>query len=177
MEKEKSELATALQDTPNSVVQKRKMRWLWLLILAPVLFGAYRVVTFYLTPGRAIQQIYLIPKDAIFIIRSNSPVADWEKISESAPWHSLKGSPSFAEIDRNAGVLDSILHENRRLFSLIGKRDLMISSHKVRSGVWDYLFVVDLQKNSEIKPLKDQIENIYTLMDYRVTYRKYQQRE
>ena len=149
-------------------------RWLWLLIVIPIVYGGYRSVTFYLTPGRAIQQIYLIPKDAIFIIHSGSPVEDWGKISTSAPWQSLKGSPSFAEIDRNVSLLDSILYENKKLFSLIGKRDLMISAHKVRNGFWDFLFVVDLLKISEIETLKDQIEHIYSLMDYKVTYRKYQ---
>jgi len=174
MEEEKSEFTGAVQDTPNPVSKKLKLRWLWLIILVPVIYGVYRTVSFYLTPGRAIQQIYLIPGDAIFIIHSDSPVADWGKISESAPWQSLKRSPSFAEIDRGASVLDSILHENRKLFSLVGKRDLMISAHKVRSDFWDFLFVIDLQKISEIEILKDQIENVYSLMDYRVTYRKYQ---
>ena len=174
MEQEKSGFTSAEQDTPTPVAKKRKMRWLWLLLLVPVLYGAYRAVTFYVTPGRAIQQIYLIPKDAILIIHSSSPVDEWEKFSVSAPWQNLKGSPSFAEIDRSAGVLDSILHANRKLFSLVGKRDLMISAHKVRSGVWDYLFVVDLQKVSEMESLKNQIATVFSLMDYRVTYRKYQ---
>ena len=181
MENGKSELASAIQDTSNPMAEKGKkkqgMRWLWLLILIPAVYGTYRAVTFFLTPGRAIQQVYLIPKDAIYIIHSSSPVADWEKFSESAPWYCLKRSLSFAEIDRNASVLDSILHENRKLFSLVGKRDLMISAHKVRSGVLDYLFVIDLQKISEMETLKDQIEHIYSLMNYKVTYRKYQHKD
>jgi hypothetical protein len=101
-------------------------------------------------------------------------VEDWKKFSESEPWLCLKKSPSFAAIDQSAGKLDSILYENSKLLSLIGKRDLMISAHKVRSGFWDYLFVIDLQKISETETLKNQIEHIYTLMNYRVTYRKYQ---
>ena len=154
--------------------KKSIMKWIGLLIAALACYGGYQAVTFYFTPGRAIRQIYLIPNDAIYIIHSNSPVADWKKFSESEPWQCLKKSPSFAEIDQSAEQLDSILHENRKLLSLVGKRDLMISAHKVRNGVWDFLFVIDLQKVSEIKILKDQVELVYSMMDYKVTYRKYQ---
>ena len=147
---------------------------IWVLILAIAVYGGYRAVTFFLTPHRAIQQVYLIPKDAIFIIQSSSPIDDWETFSGSEPWQCLKRTPSFADIDRNASVLDSIIRENKKLFSMVGKRDLMISAHKVRNGFWDFLFVIDLQKISEIEALKEQIVHIYTYMDYKVTYRKYQ---
>ena len=159
---------------PQTGKKKSIIQWIWLLIVALACYGVYHAVTFYFTPGRAVRQIYLIPNDAIYIIHSDSPVADWKKFSESEPWQCLKKSPSLAAIDQSAATLDSILHENKKLLSLVGKRDLMISAHKVRNGVWDFLFVIDLQKVSEIKILKDQIEFVYSMMDFKVTYRKYQ---
>lgn len=149
-------------------------RLIWLVILIILIYSGYRLFSFYITPHRAIQQIYLIPKDAIFIIQSDSPVSDWNQFSKSEPWQCLKKSPSFAEIAQRAETMDSILHENKRLMSLVGKRDLMISAHKVRSDLWDFLYIIDLQKVSEINALKEQIETVYSLMNYKVTNRKHQ---
>jgi hypothetical protein len=150
----------------------RKLIWLFVLILAG--WGIYRFASFYAAPTRAVQQIYLVPKDAVFIIQSNSPVEDWKTFSRSEPWKCLIQAPSFADIAGKVGTLDSVLQANKTILSLVGKRDLIISAHKVRNGFWDFLLVLDLQKISEIDVLKDRIEQIYSLMDYKVTQRKYQ---
>lgn len=148
--------------------------FIWLVVLILLAYTGYRFLSFYVTPHKAIQQVYLVPKDAIFIIQSNSPVADWEQFSRSEPWQCLKQSPSFAEITEKAETLDSLLRENKQLMSLVGKRDLIISAHKVRAGLWDFLYIIDLQKISEIETIKEQIRTIYTLLDFKVTHRKYE---
>ena len=155
-------------------INKRMMkRVIWLAILIFVIYGGYRFYSFYLAPNRAIQQTYLIPKDAVFIIQTDNPVSDWKKISGSEPWKCLQQSPSFAEITEKAAVLDSVLKTNSRLMSFVGKRDLMISAHKVRSNHWDFLYIVDLQKLSEVELLKEHIQQVYSLLKFKVTYRKY----
>lgn len=153
--------------------KKTIKRGLWLIIILLLVYGGYRFYSFYNTPTRAIQQAYLVPKDAVFIIRSDNPVSDWKQFSESEPWKCLKQSPSFAEIARKAAVLDSVLQVNGRLMSLVGKRDFLISAHKVRTNHWDFLYIVDLQKISEIELLKEQIQQVCSLLDFKVTYRKY----
>lgn len=168
------EPASDAKTPPKRNWTKPVKRLIGLLVLFLLLYGGYRFTSFYVAPHKAVQQVYLIPKDAIFIIQSASPVANWDQFSKSAPWQCLRQSPSFAEIAQKAGTLDSILHENRRLMSLVGKRDLMISVHKVRNGIWDFLYVIDLQKISEIEALKEQIETVYSLMDYKVTHRQYE---
>lgn len=160
---------------PNHPIinKKRIKRIIWLIIIILLAYGFYRFYSFYITPNRAIQQTYLIPKDAAFIIQSDSPVSDWKQFSESEPWKCLQQSPSFAEIAGKAATLDSVLHENRKLMSLIGKRDFIISAHKVRANHWDFLYIVDLQKISEVELLKEQIQQVYLLLEFKVTYRKY----
>jgi len=159
---------------PEKGKKKPVKKWIWTIILVLAGYGAWRTVSFIITPASSIQQVYMIPGDAIFIIQSHSPVDDWKQFSKSEPWQCLKRSPSFAEIDRDVSMLDSLLHANRKLLSLVGKRDMMISAHQVRKGVSDYLFVIDLQKISEMETLKNQITHVYSLMDYKVTSRKYQ---
>jgi hypothetical protein len=175
MEKENTNPIPAYNEpVPQKRTKSRTRKVIWFFVLILAGWGVYRVASFYIAPARAVQQIYLVPRDAVFIIQSNSPVEDWKTFSRSEPWQCLKQAPSFAEIARKAGTLDSVLQANKNILSLVGKRDLIISAHKVRNGFWDFLFILDLQKISEIDLLKDRIEQIYSLMDYKVTQRKYQ---
>ena len=171
IEPEKATVART-EHKPNKKYLKFSIVLITILLLV---YGGYRFFSFYVTPHKAIQQIYLVPKDAIFIIQSNSPVADWNQFSQSEPWKCFKSSPSFAEITEKAEVLDSVLKENKQLMSLVGKRDLIISAHKVRTGMWDFLYIIDLQKISEIETVKEQIRLVYTMLDFKVTHRSFQE--
>ena len=166
------------KNTAKAVIGKRLIkRIIWFVILIFLIYGGYRFYSFYVTPNRAIQQTYLIPKDAIFIIQSNNPVSDWKTISESESWKCLQQSPSFADITEKAAAIDSVLHKNNKLMSLVGERDLMISVHKVRPNHWDFLYIVDLRKLSEVEMLKEHIQQVYSLFNFKVTYRKYKEVE
>jgi len=143
------------------------------VVLLMIAYAVYHLASVYLSPDKSIQQIYLIPHDAAFIIQSKNPVRDWEKFSGSNPWQCLSQSKSFAEISERAHFLDSVFRENKNLLSLVGEREMMISGHKIRAGFWDCLFVVDLQKVSKVNVVKTQAEQLYKLMDYRVTHRTY----
>lgn len=141
-----------------------------LALLAYILYGLYSV---FITPDRRIQQIYLVPKDATFIIQTNEPVNDWKKFSRSEPWLCLKKAASFAEISKNVETLDSVVRNNETLLGLVGKREMIISLHHIRSTAWDFLIVLDLQKVSKVDLLKDQIEQILKLGGNTVTQRTY----
>lgn len=147
-----------------------------IIFAAVVLFVAYliySVANIFVSPDRRIQQAYLIPKDAVFIIQTDEPVADWKKFNDSEPWQKLKQAPTFTEIAERADYIDSLLQANKTLLSLVGQREMMISVHKTRSKEWDFLIVLDLQKASKLELLKDQIEQIYKLTGQQVTNRKY----
>ncbi|RRD73584.1 DUF3352 domain-containing protein [Tannerella forsythia] len=53
----------------------------------------------------------------------------------------------------------------------------MISVHRMRHGKLGFLYVLDLQKISEVQALKEQIDKLYAWMNYGVTYRKYKDTE
>lgn len=136
-------------------------------------YAVYTVAYVYLSPDRRIQQIYLVPGDAAFIVCSSEPVEDWQRFSSSGPWQSLAKSNMFTEIGRRASYLDSMVQDNKVLLSLVGRRDLIISVHKTRADDWDFLLIMDLQKASKLNTLKDQIENILKLTGSEVTQRRY----
>ena len=54
---------------------------------------------------------------------------------------------------------------------------MMISVHRMRHEKLGFLYILDLQKVSEVKTLKEQIDKLYAWMNYGVTYRKYKDTE
>lgn len=147
-----------------------------IIIAVSLLIAAYlvySVIHIFASPDKNIQQIYLVPSDAAFIIQSGDPVKDWKKLSSSAPWQTLKKAKSFEEVAQNVETLDSIIRENNTLLSLVGKRDMLISVHKTRATDFDFLIILDLQKASKIDILKEQIENVLKMAGNKVTQRKY----
>lgn len=161
----------------NKNKKSKKTLWkkgLLIAVLAIVAYLIYSTTNLLISPDRNIQQIYLIPDDAALIIQSSNPVDDWKKFSNSEAWKTWKQTSYFVEISQNAEKLDSIINSNKKLLSLVGKRDLLISIHKVRSTDWDALMVLDMQKISKIDLLKDQIEILLKMTDFIVTYRDFE---
>lgn len=138
---------------------------------ALAIYLVYSIVHLFISPDRNIQQIYLVPEDAAFIIQSSAPVKDWEKFSGSETWQCLKKAKSFEEIAKNVETLDSIVKSNKVLLSLVGKRDLLISVHKTRRTEWDFLIILDMQKVSKMDLMKDQIETVLAMTGSTITNR------
>lgn len=168
------------QTTPEQSTPAPARRWgitpRRIIVWALVLLGAYIIywaASLFLSPDRHIKQIYLVPRDAAVIIQSSEPVRDWKKFSTSEPWQTLKTSETFAEITANADMMDSIIHSNKVLLSLVGRRDMMISLHKTKPGDWDFLAIVDMRRMSKMNTLKEQLEKVLKLSGYTVTQRTY----
>ncbi len=141
-----------------------------LIVLGGGLFYAYNM---YWKPDNFLRQIYLVPRDAMFIVETDDPIGNWKKFSKTDPWKYLCGQKKMEEIGNMAHSLDSLLQANRSLLDLLGKRNLMISAHMTRRSDYDFLFLVDMQKAAKMESLKDQMENLFKTLDYQVTTRKY----
>lgn len=167
-----------VQSHESAIVKKKDIRKIVRRTLAAIgsalaIYLVYIIVHLFLSPDRNIQQVYLVPEDAAFIIQSSAPVKDWEKFSESETWQCLKKAKSFEEITKNVETLDSIVKSNKVLLSLVGKRDMLISIHKTRRTEWDFLIILDMQKVSKMDLLKDQIETVLAMSGSMVTNRMY----
>lgn len=141
-----------------------------LLLLVYIL---YSVLNIWISPDSRIQQIYLVPDDAAFIVQSSKPVDDWKTFSLSETWQTLKDSKLLNEMVRKAENLDSMVQSNKTLLSLIGEREMLISVHQIRAQNWDYLIILDMLKVSKLDLLKDQIELILKMTEFTVTRRTY----
>ena len=165
------------QGEQNAGPEKKKStskivkRTLVVAALALAVYVVYSVVYLLVSPDRNIQQIYLVPEDAAFIIQSSAPIEDWEKFSGSETWQCLKKAKSFEEVTKSVEKLDSVVKSNKVLLSLVGERDMLISLHKTRATEWDFLLILDMQKTSKMDLLKDQVETVLVMSGFTVTNR------
>lgn len=162
------------EDKPVGKPKKRfARRFFGIILLAGFAYVLYLIAHVLFSPDRNIQQIYLIPEDAAFIIETSDPVNDWRKFSQSDTWKCLKQAASITEISKTTESLDSVVQSNKTLLSLVGKRDILISLHKTRATEWGFLAVVDLQKVSKIEMLRAQFGSILKMGGGEVTQRTY----
>lgn len=154
-------------------VRKIVKRSLIAVGLALAVYLVYSVIYLFVSPDRNIQQIYLVPEDAAFIIQSSAPIDDWEKFSGSETWQCMKKAKAFRDVTKNVETLDEVVRSNKMILSLVGKRDMLISIHKVRPRDFDFLIILDMQKTSKMDLLKDQIETVLSMAGNTVTNRMY----
>jgi hypothetical protein len=150
------------------------MKKVWMAVgVAAVAYVVYFLWGLFLSPDRNIRQIYLIPADAAFIVQFSNPVDDWKTFSSSESFRTMKRARAFAETAEHIDRMDSVILSNRGLLSLVGRRDMLLSVHKVRARDWDFLIVLDMQKTSKLNLLKEQIELVLRMADFTVTHRVY----
>lgn len=147
-----------------------------ILIILSVCIGVIFLLVLgrvFLLPDNYLRQVYLVPRDAVFILETDEPVKSWNEFNTSELWQFMRGYPPFSELSESAASLDSVLQGNRRLLSLVGSRNLMISAHITRPGDYDFLFLIDLGTISKVGSMKNQLDQLYKIFDYQVTTRRY----
>lgn len=142
-----------------------------LLILAAI--AAWFAYQWYFTNDNFMRQINLVPGDAVYVLQTNEPVKNWKKFTGSKLWQHFKQHPKFADIARSADAIDQFFDSNKNLLGSIGSRDFTLSAHVTKFNDYDFLFIIDLSKASKISLLKNNIENVFSNLGYRVTTRKY----
>lgn len=139
------------------------------MIKKRILFGFLGVFTLYLfyllyifvlSPKTNLQSVYLIPKDAVFVIESEKPVESWKKVSESNAWHHLQNNGYFAELTENIQKVDTIFNDRRRLFEFFDGRSLFISIHMVSKKDYGIFYVLDLKRIAKLKLLKTYLNTL-----------------
>ncbi len=140
------------------------------------LYVCYLVYIFVLSPKTNLQSIYLIPKDAVFIIESEQPVESWEKVSKSEAWHHLKRNDYFSELTENIQRVDTIFNNNHKLFEFFDDRSLFISIHMISPKDYGIFYVLDLKRIAKLQLLKTYLN---TLLDdgYVLSKRTYHEHE
>jgi hypothetical protein len=129
----------------------------WILLIAILVVGAFYAYRLYRQNVSDLNAMSLVPDNAIYLFETNNPFESWQAISQSAQWRHLQKNNYFATLTSSVNSLDSVIHDNGLLSSIIGSRSVMVSAHMVSTRDYDFLFIVDLQEASLISVLQDYL--------------------
>jgi Uncharacterized protein conserved in bacteria len=153
---------------------KKRIFYGFLALLA--LYLCYLAYIFVLSPKTNLQSIYLIPKDAVFIIESERPVESWDKVSESGAWQHLQKNGYFAELTENIQKVDTVFNDNHKLFEFFDGRSLFISIHMISPKDYGIFYVLDLKRIAKLQLLKTYLNTLLN-DDYVMSKRIYHDHE
>ena len=113
-------------------------------------------LSIFLTPSEDnINPIYLIPKDAVFLIDTERPIDTWDEIRNSNIWKQLQKNRYFNEMTKNLNSLDKTFKEQQKLIQFLGERDVLISVHVYQPKDYGLFYTIDIQKFSKLRFLKN----------------------
>jgi len=146
------------------------------LVIVLALVGAY-FAWIKFSPDKFSDGYYLVPSDAVMVIETQDPVKSWQTFSSSNLWQGVKTFPPFAEITKNADLMDDIIKQNQQVFSFLGQRHLLISIHMTKARDYDFVYYADMKEASKSSMLKASLTSIITQFDYKHTVRTFNNTE
>ncbi|MGB1231609.1 MAG: DUF3352 domain-containing protein [Winogradskyella sp.] len=150
-----------------------KKKILLFLILAIVISGisliAYKL---YFNSNDNIQSIYLVPKDAVYIFETETPLNNWSAISDSKIWQHLNTNSYFNNLAESLNQLDTIFKKQKGIFNTIGERNIIVSAHIYAPKKYSFLYIIDLQKIAKLNIIKNNI-NALVSDGFKVSKRNY----
>jgi hypothetical protein len=152
-------------------------RFLRVLLLLLLLGLAALAGFFFIETGQEERSPFeFVPEDFVYMIESDRPTGDWQSLSETEVWQTLKGNPFFADITESADYLDSLLQSNQTLVDLISLGDLVVSAHLTPRGPEenDFLILVDLRGiGRKLPKLKFGTVELFKSLGYEVETDQY----
>ena len=118
------------------------------------------VYLFLISPQEKFQSVYLVPENAAFIVESEHPFQAWGKIIHSDAWNFLKTNELLSDLNKDIESLDSAISRKRILLRIFGSRKILLSAHQYRPGKYQFLYVIDLKKASQLKRLKNYLDKL-----------------
>ncbi len=146
------------------------------ILAAMLIYVAYLVYLLVLSPRTNLQSVYLIPKDAVFVIESEKPVKSWEKIRESETWSHLLKNTYFSELTSNIQQVDTLFNDQRRVFEFLDDRSLFISVHMISTKDYGIFYVLDLKRIAKLNLLKTYLNTLLN-EGYTLSKRQYRNHE
>ncbi len=142
------------------------------ILLIFITVGAYWAYIYYLADTSNKNALNYIPDDAVFIVETNNLSKAWTEISNSEAWTFLTKNAYFSDINSDIEDLNKYLKENQFADLLLKDRTLTMSVHMISQKDWDFIFVVDLKKMSNV--LKGNLKaGLGFVEGYTVTERLY----
>jgi hypothetical protein len=144
---------------------------LLVIFVASMIIAGYALLG-YLYPNQDYGALQLLPKNAVFIVETDEPVATWQKISNSKIWHHLRKQPYFAALTESANSLSQLIETNPELFNLLGSRTIVSSAHVYLPKEYDFLHIVDLESAAKLQFLQNYLTHL-PVKGYKITQKDY----
>ncbi len=138
-----------------------------LLILMAVL-----IYKFYWQEQRNLNALYLVPKDAVYILQTDDPVKHWEDIKKSDVWEHLNTNTYFQNITSGTHTLDTLINDNRTFLDMIGAKRVLVSAHVISRRDFDHLYIVNLGRTAKFTDFKTLLKKIIS-NHFELTERRY----
>jgi len=142
------------------------------ILIISALIGGYFLWLKY-SPNQFVDGYYLVPDDAVMVLETEDPVAHWQSFSASNLWQGVKTFPAFAEITRNADLMDEVIKSNQQVFALLGQKHLLISVHMTKARDYDFVYYADMKEASKSGVIKASLTSIIKQFDFTHTVRNY----
>lgn len=142
------------------------------ILLLIIAYAFYQLYVFYLSPNDNLKNIYLIPKDAVYFLETETPIDNWKTVSNSSLYKHLQTNQTFKEFTQSLNSVNEVFNKQEKIIDWIGNRNLIISVHMITKKKYALFYVLDLQKIAKLNLLKNHISS-FTSNDYTVTKRKY----
>lgn len=138
----------------------------WIIPIALILgIWAY----FQFNQSASVDSLKLVPANALYVIETDEPIANWKTFSDNDVWQSIKTHPSFIELTEEADYLDDLIADNPAIFKWFDKRSFVISAHMTTSTDYDFLFVVGLSNKAKSAVLMPSLEQLLKATGYKTT--------
>lgn len=124
-------------------------------------------------PVDRVRGIYLIPKDAVFILESNEPIEEWNMLRTSNLWKTMAKYPFMDELEKEALFLDTLIRDNAWTESAVKNNHFLMSVHMISENDYDFLYALDLKRASGIKGIKTSFNKLAELAGWVVTSRNH----
>ncbi|MEO9967451.1 MAG: DUF3352 domain-containing protein [Reichenbachiella sp.] len=149
----------------STPVQKKKSivkKIVWLIILAALLLGAWKVYKL-INPevaGPRIHPLGLIPDNALYILETDKPYKLWSEVNQTRIWDLLQGDEEWQEYGQMMTELEETLTDFDQALDLLTNRTIYISGHPYRSDQTDLLFVFDLEGLGVIQTWMTSLDHV-----------------
>jgi hypothetical protein len=76
-----------------------------------------------------IETMHIVPDDAVYVVKTRTPIESWHKLSNSTIWTHLQRQNQFAEVTQAANYMTEVINDHKHLLKLLDNHEVVISAH------------------------------------------------
>lgn len=115
----------------------------------------------------------LVPKDAVYIIETDKPIAQWQHFKEGKIWNFLKQNDYLASLNQQVDNLNQTLSGKEGTLQYVLQGKMLTSAHVVSHNTYEYLYLLNLDKVGPLTDISILMTALFKSAGYQVSTEKY----